>query len=166
MIGFTTPFSGCRRLLITEPWEGGSIAAPFPWTPSLAHRPGTNLSRKENLTQNKPLPLRLILCWNQIAFSGSSCIGIKLRFQAHFRIGKCSITVVIDGVSVGHPVYGNFRSDIANLFPGYANSAGAVGFFHLNTTTLANGVHTIFWVATDDAVRTDGIGSRFFTVLN
>jgi len=33
---------------------------------------------------------------------------------------------------------------IANLFTGYANSNGAVGFFHLNTTTLANGVHTIF----------------------
>src|SRR5207247_1662067 len=51
-----------------------------------------------------------------------------------------TITVVIDGVMVGHPTYDQFRSDIANLFPGYANSMGAVGFFHINTTTLANGV--------------------------
>jgi len=77
-----------------------------------------------------------------------------------------TITVVIDGVSVGHPVYNNFRSDIANLFPGYANSGGAVGFFHVNTTTLANGVHTISWNAFDNQGRGEGLGSRYFNVLN
>ncbi len=77
-----------------------------------------------------------------------------------------TITVVIDGVSVGHPVYNNFRSDIATLFPGYANSGGAVGFFHVNTTTLANGVHTISWNAFDSLGRGEGLGSRYFNVLN
>jgi hypothetical protein len=85
---------------------------------------------------------------------------------AMIALDGSTITVVIDGVSVGHPVYNNFRSDIANLFPGYANSGGAVGFFHLNTTTLANGVHTISWNAFDNQGRGEGLGSRYFNVLN
>ncbi len=77
-----------------------------------------------------------------------------------------TITVVIDGQVVGHPTYGQFRQDIASLFPGYANSSTAVGFFHINTTTLANGVHTISWNVFDNGGRGDGIGSRYFNVFN
>jgi hypothetical protein len=77
-----------------------------------------------------------------------------------------TITVVIDGVPVGHPTYGQFRPDIANSFPGYANSTGAVGFFHINTTTLATGVHTISWNVFDNFGRGEGLGSRYFNVLN
>jgi hypothetical protein len=77
-----------------------------------------------------------------------------------------TITVVIDGAPVGHPTYNQFRSDIASLFPGYKNSMGAVGFFHLNTTTLANGVHTISWNVFDDLGHGEGLGSRYFNVLN
>jgi hypothetical protein len=77
-----------------------------------------------------------------------------------------TITVVIDGVPTAHPVYNQFRSDIASLFPGYANSYGAVGFFHINTTILANGVHTISWNAFDHLGRGEGLGSRYFNVLN
>jgi hypothetical protein len=85
---------------------------------------------------------------------------------AMIPVDGSTITVVIDGVLEGHPVYNNFRSDIANLFPGYANSGGAVGFFHINTTTLANGVHTISWNAFDNQARGEGLGSRYFNVLN
>jgi hypothetical protein len=60
----------------------------------------------------------------------------------------------------------NVRSDIASLFPSYKNSNGAVGFFHLDTTTLANGVHTISWNVFDDLGRGEGLGSRYFNVLN
>ena len=77
-----------------------------------------------------------------------------------------TISVIVDGVAVGHPVYNNYRSDIANLFPGLANSNGAVGFLYIDTTTLANGVHTISWNVFDNAGRGDGIGSRYFTVAN
>jgi len=41
-----------------------------------------------------------------------------------------------------------------------------IGAFLLNTTTLRNGLHTIAWSVTDSLGRTEGIGSRFFTVLN
>jgi len=77
-----------------------------------------------------------------------------------------TITVVIDGAPVGHPTYDQPRSDIASLFPGYKNSMRAVGFFHLDTTTLANGVHTISWNVVDDLGRGEGLGSRYFNVLN
>ncbi len=77
-----------------------------------------------------------------------------------------TIDVVIDGVVVGRPVYNNPRSDIAALFPGYTNSTGPVGYFHLDTRPLANGVHTIAWVVRDSAGHAAGIGSRYFTVFN
>jgi len=77
-----------------------------------------------------------------------------------------TITVVIDGVAVGHPTYNQPRSDIASTFPNYKNSAGAVGFLHLDTTMLANGVHTISWNVFDDQGRGEGLGSRYFNVLN
>jgi hypothetical protein len=77
-----------------------------------------------------------------------------------------TLSVIVDGVTLGHPSYNHYRSDVATLFPGLANSNGAVGFFYIDTTTLTNGLHTISWVATDNAGHTDGLGSRYFTVLN
>jgi hypothetical protein len=77
-----------------------------------------------------------------------------------------TITVYVDSVPVGHPTYNQFRSDIASLFPGHANSNGAVGFFYIDTTKLANGVHTISWTVFDNVGHGDGIGSRFFNVQN
>ena len=77
-----------------------------------------------------------------------------------------TIDVVIDGVVVGRPTYGFNRADIAALFPGYANTNSAVGYFTIDTRTLANGVHTIAWVVRDSLGRAQGIGSRYFTVQN
>jgi photosystem II stability/assembly factor-like uncharacterized protein len=77
-----------------------------------------------------------------------------------------TINVYIDGVNIGHPVYNIYRKDIAGLFPGYANSNGAVGYFYLDTTAYENGVHTIQWTAMDSTGNTDGIGSRYFTIQN
>ncbi|MCP4707349.1 MAG: BACON domain-containing protein, partial [Planctomycetes bacterium] len=77
-----------------------------------------------------------------------------------------TITVWVDGFPLGNPVYNNYRSDIATLFPGYNNSNGAVGYFPLDTTSYSNGIHTIAWSVTDNGGNTDGIGSRYFTVEN
>ena len=77
-----------------------------------------------------------------------------------------SISVYVDGVLRGHPVYNQYRPDIAGLFQGLRNSNGAVGYFILDTTTLANGLHSIAWVVTDSAGQTSGMGSRFFQVQN
>ncbi len=77
-----------------------------------------------------------------------------------------TIDVYIDGALVGHPSYNHFRPDIAALFPGYANSNGAIGVFQFDSTQMANGLHTISWVVRDDGGAVQGVGSRFFTVGN
>jgi hypothetical protein len=78
-----------------------------------------------------------------------------------------TIRVWVDGAPLaGNPVYNGYREDIATMFPGYKNSDGAVGYYYLDTTLYANGMHTIAWSVTDDAGNTDGIGSRYFRVLN
>ncbi|HEY3444465.1 MAG TPA: BACON domain-containing carbohydrate-binding protein [Paludibaculum sp.] len=76
------------------------------------------------------------------------------------------ITAYIDGVPVGAVTYGQPRGDVAGLFPSYRNSAGPGATFSLDTTLYSNAMHSIFWVATDDAGNTDGIGSRFFVIEN
>lgn len=85
---------------------------------------------------------------------------------AMIPVNGSTIGVYIDGIYAGHPVYGNARADIQQLFPGYANTGGAVGYFTLDTTQLANGVHTIEWGVSDDHGNAQGIGSRYFTVNN
>ena len=77
-----------------------------------------------------------------------------------------TIGVYVDGVKLGTPVYNLYRSDVASLFPGYANSNGAVGYRDFDTTVDLNGTHTIYWIATDTGGNADGIGSRYFTVQN
>jgi hypothetical protein len=81
-------------------------------------------------------------------------------------IDGSTITVLIDGNPVGHVSYNHYRPDIATLFPDRNNSNGAVGYRILDTTALANGVHTISWIVTDDHGISEGIGSRYFTVSN
>jgi len=77
-----------------------------------------------------------------------------------------TIQVFIDGLARGNPVYDQFRDDIATAFPGYTNSNGSTDALPIDTTTLTNGVHTIAWSVTDNLGRADGIGSRYFSVLN
>jgi hypothetical protein len=77
-----------------------------------------------------------------------------------------TIAVFVDGVAVGSPTYNNFRSDIATLFPGLSNTNGAIGYRLIDTTTLANGMHTIAWSVTDNQGSAEGIGSRYFRVSN
>jgi len=77
-----------------------------------------------------------------------------------------TINVWIDGILSGHPTYNLYRQDIAAIFPGYANSDHAGGRFILDTTAYKNGLHTISWTAADNAGNQDGIGSRFFEILN
>jgi hypothetical protein len=77
-----------------------------------------------------------------------------------------SITVFVDGAPVGTASYNHYRSDIATLFPGLANSNGAIGFRTIDTTALSSGLHTIVWTVTDSAGATAGLGSRYFRVSN
>jgi hypothetical protein len=80
-----------------------------------------------------------------------------------------TVSVFVDGNNVGSPAGWSARNDLTQLFPAsqYNGVSSALGVFGLNTTTLTNGVHTIYWLATGTGNGgTSGIGSRFFTVSN
>jgi hypothetical protein len=77
-----------------------------------------------------------------------------------------TIHVLVDGKDLGRPTYNNYRQDIARLFPGYVNSNGAVGHFSLDTTAFTTGIHTIAWQVKDVTGSADGIGSRYFIIVN
>jgi len=77
-----------------------------------------------------------------------------------------TINVWVDGVNIGHPYYNKYRADLAQLFPGYANSNGAAGYFYLDTTGYSDGLHSIQWTAKDSGNNSDGIGSRYFQISN
>lgn len=78
-----------------------------------------------------------------------------------------TIKLYIDGVLLNNAaVYNLYRPDIAGYFPGYANSDGAGIKFTIDTTAYSSGIHTIYWIAADDAGNADGIGSRYFSIQN
>jgi hypothetical protein len=77
-----------------------------------------------------------------------------------------TITAFVDGSPLGTVSYNHNRADIAALFPGLANSNGAIGFRTIDTTVLSSGLHTIVWTVTDSSGATAGLGSRYFRVQN
>lgn len=80
-----------------------------------------------------------------------------------------NVRIVIDGVfQATVPSGWTTRSDLASLFPAseYSGIVNALGVAAFDSTTLANGVHTISWVVTDNAGQASGIGSRYFTINN
>jgi hypothetical protein len=77
-----------------------------------------------------------------------------------------TLKVWVDGVFLGNPTYNIISDNIALLFPGYANSGHAKGYYYLDTTSYSSGVHTIQWTATDSGGNSDGIGSRYWICLN
>jgi hypothetical protein len=102
---------------------------------------------------------------------GDTVSGVVVNFgwalsPVLIPVDGSTIDVLIDGVVSGHPVYNNFRPDIASFFPNLPNSNGAIGYFVLDTTRLSNGVHSIAWIVRDSQGGAQGIGSRFFTVVN
>jgi len=77
-----------------------------------------------------------------------------------------SVTMHIDSGPPYAVNYGDLRADIAASFPGFSNGNSSGGAHYLDTTTLSNGIHQIGWLVYDNCGRGDGVGSRFFNVLN
>lgn len=98
-----------------------------------------------------------------------------------------TVQVFVDGALAGTVTYNHCRGtvgtppptgvlcddDVATAFRGdgtrYRNldaGRGAIGVHVLDTTTLADGQHTIVWVVTDSAGRSENVGSRYFFVSN
>ena len=80
-----------------------------------------------------------------------------------------TIRLLIDGVLQPQAAaYAFARPDVAGFFPfpGYANANGPGAQVVVDTTQFVDGMHTMVWVAVDDASVVQGIGSRFFTIDN
>jgi hypothetical protein len=86
---------------------------------------------------------------------GSTCV-----------IPDSNVQVSIDSGPLQSVTYGDVRPDIAGAFSGYTNAAAGGGHFVFDSSQLSDGVHTIGWLVTDSCGRAEGVGSRFFTVLN
>ena len=85
--------------------------------------------------------------------------------------GGGSVRVVIDGDFLPDlPGGWASRDDLTALFPvaEYSGIDHALGVLGIDTTKLANGVHTISWLVIDNSTppQAAGIGSRYFTVAN
>jgi|GEM_PF-3181786 len=77
-----------------------------------------------------------------------------------------TMTLYLDGVEIGMPIYNQYREYIATLLPGYNNSDGAGFEFTIDTRQYADGIHTIQAIVMDNAGNTEGIGSRYFKIDN
>ena len=84
------------------------------------------------------------------------------RFRRTVRRSPCLSTV---WHAATRPITSIVRTSLA-CSPGTRTRTARSGTSTLDTTTLANGTHTISWVVTDNQGNTEGIGSRFFTVQN
>jgi len=139
-----------------EDWEGRSVAL------------GTRTISCANALGTKPFGTIDTPTQGEVV-SGSSYVnfGWVLTHQPKIiPLDGGTITVLVDGAPLGNVTYNNFRPDIATFFPGLGNSDGAIGFKILDTTQLADGLHTISWTVRDSFGATEGIGSRYFTVSN
>jgi hypothetical protein len=80
-----------------------------------------------------------------------------------------TIRLIVDGAMLPNvATYGQPRPDVASYFPPvtYVNASGPGAEFSIDTTQIANGLHTIAWYVTDAQGAPQGIGSRFFSVDN
>ncbi|MCL6479189.1 MAG: matrixin family metalloprotease [Peptococcaceae bacterium] len=79
--------------------------------------------------------------------------------------GVSKIEVLVDGILKGQATYGDSRPDVYNAFPEYGNSNA--GFhFSLDTTTLANGSHTITIRETANNGSQNSLAPRVVNVFN
>jgi hypothetical protein len=109
---------------------------------------------------------------NVIPFNGSTIrVLIDTPCPSSAVVPICNpMTATVTGYNIS-------RCDVDQDFPSLANSGstncalnggspGPVGYYYLDTTKLANGLHTIAWVVTDSSGDAAGLGSRYFNVQN
>jgi len=77
-----------------------------------------------------------------------------------------TITIRLDSLPIGSPVYNQFNNEIATLFPDYNNINGAGGSFILDAASLTHGVHSIAWLVEDNAGNNNVIGFQYFSINN
>lgn len=80
--------------------------------------------------------------------------------------GVNSVTIIVDGHTIGNATIGFARAEVPFLYPGYPESDAGGWQFSLDTTQLSNGQHFIEALVTDDLGATTYTGKRRFVVNN
>jgi putative Ig domain-containing protein/Big-like domain-containing protein len=82
------------------------------------------------------------------------------------NVGVTTIEVVIDGHKAGEAIYGLNRPDIGSIWGSFPNASRSGFSFTFDTTTLANGEHTLFVRLLDAAGNATVVGVRPIVTQN
>lgn len=80
--------------------------------------------------------------------------------------GIAAVDIYVDGVNAGRAIYGRARAQVAQLYPGYPDSAAAGWGFQLNTARFLNGLHSVSVIAISTTGEETTIGTLVFEFLN
>jgi len=128
---------------------------------------GSKTITVDNANGVKPFGAVDILTPEVAASSTLTNVGWALTPQPNtIPFDGSTITVWVDGLPMGSPVYNQYNKDIAASFSGYNNKDGAGGYFSLDTSSLTYGVHTVVWTVKDDAGNSGAVGFRYFSSEN
>ncbi|HEY3444517.1 MAG TPA: hypothetical protein VGK29_27445 [Paludibaculum sp.] len=128
---------------------------------------GSKTITVDNLHSVKPFGAMDVPAPGQTASGLFSNSGWALTPQpARIPLDGSTVWVNVDGVNIANALYGQLRQDVASIFPGYNNSNSSGGQYVLDTTAFSNAMHTMAWIVYDNLGHVDGIGSRFFHILN
>jgi hypothetical protein len=72
--------------------------------------------------------------------------------------GVSSVSVLVDGVSLGQAVYGFPRPEVTQRHPGFPDSAAPGWAFTLDTRLFADGLHSVQLLVNDDEGNTQLVG--------
>ncbi len=129
---------------------------------------GSKAITASNATASKPFGGIDVPAYGQTMTTSFFNFGWALTPNAtpSCTIPSTGVQVSIDSGPLQTVSYGDLRPDIAAAFPGFTNGSGAGGAFFIDISSLSNGTHQIGWYVVDNCLRAEGIGSRFFDVLN
>jgi hypothetical protein len=127
---------------------------------------GTKTLTVDNTNATKPFGSIDVPTYGQTVTGSFWNFGWALTPGSTCAITNGNVFMAIDSGTLTPVSYGDVRTDIASAFPGFTNGSGAGGAFFLDTTTVSNGAHQIGWYVVDNCNRSEGIGSRFFTIAN
>ena len=97
--------------------------------------------------------------------AGTGAIGFTGWALADSGVRR--VTIQVDGVDVGQARHGFSRPIVADLYPGFPDSAGAGFTYHLDSTQFNNTVHQISAkVLTNDGVETIIAGTQGVSFVN
>jgi hypothetical protein len=128
---------------------------------------GTKTITVANSTATKPFGSIDVPAYGATFTGNQFTFGWALTPAAGCNVAGGQQFMTIDSAPPNFPItYGGSRTDIAASFPSFSDSNAAGGAVVLNSTNYTNGAHAIGWLVYDSCGNGEGIGSRFFQILN